>query len=190
MIEIDGKIISKEIFEKKFVCDLSSCKGACCVEGDSGAPLLKSEIKELKKIHKKVKSYMSEKGLEVVEKKGVYVVDQEGDLTTPLINDRECAYVVFENGISKCAIEKAYIDKKINFKKPISCHLYPIRVKNYESFQGINIHDWHVCKPACECGQKLKVPVFKFLKSAIIRKWGLEFYNQLNQAFDQFFLKK
>ena len=117
MIEIDGKIISKEIFEKKFACDLSSCKGACCVEGDSGAPLLKSEIKELKKIHKKVKSYMSEKGLEVVEKKGVYVVDQEGDLTTPLVNERECAYVVFENGISKCAIEKAYIDKKINFKK-------------------------------------------------------------------------
>lgn len=182
MIEIEGKIISKEIFEKKFVCDLSSCKGACCVEGDSGAPLLKSEIKELKKIHKKVKSYMSEKGLEVVEKKGVYVVDQEGDLTTPLVNDRECAYVVFENGISKCAIEKAYIDKKINFKKPISCHLYPIRITEYEKFDAINYESNKICSSACKLGDEMQIPVFKFLKEPLIRKYGQQFYNELNEV--------
>lgn len=182
MIEIDGKIISKEIFEKKFVCDLSSCKGACCVEGDSGAPLLKSEIKELKKIHKKVKSYMSEKGLEIVEKKGFYVIDQEGDLTTPLVNDRECAYVVFENGISKCAIEKAYIDKKINFKKPISCHLYPIRITEYEKFDAINYESNKICSSACNLGNEMQIPVFKFLKEPLIRKYGQQFYNELSEV--------
>ena len=158
MIEIDDKIISDDVLEKKFVCDLTKCNGACLVEGHAGAPLENDEV---------------------------------GEHVTTLVNNKECAFVVFDkNNIAKCAIEIAYQKNKINFIKPVSCHLYPIRVKNYESFQGVNIHDWHVCKPACKCGQKLKVPVFKFLKSAIIRKWGLEFYNQLNQAFEQFFSKK
>ena len=191
MIEIDDKIISDDVLEKKFVCDLTKCKGACCVEGDAGAPLENDEVKILKEIYPKVKSEMREEGILAIEEHGVFYKDEFGEPVTTLVNNKECAFVVFDkNNIAKCAIEIAYQKNKINFIKPVSCHLYPIRVKNYESFQGVNIHYWHVCKPACECGQKLKVPVFKFLKSAIIRKWGLEFYNQLNQAFEQFFSKK
>ena len=191
MIEIDDKIISDDVLEKKFVCDLTKCKGACCIEGDAGAPLEADEVKILEDIYPTVKSEMREEGILAVEKHGVFYKDEFGEPVTTLVNNKECAFVVFDkNNIAKCAIEIAHQKNKINFIKPVSCHLFPIRVKNYESFQGINIHDWHVCKPACECCQKLKVPVFKFLKSAIIRKWGLEFYNQLNQAFEQFFSKK
>ena len=125
MIEIDDKIISREIFQKKFICDLNSCKGACCVEGDSGAPLLKSEIKDLEKAYPLVQQYMTKEGKNVIDNTGVYVIDQEGDLTTPLIDNKQCAFVFEDNGVSKCSIEKAYTENKINFKKPISCHLYP-----------------------------------------------------------------
>ena len=138
MIEIGDKIISKEIIEKKFICDLNSCKGACCVEGDSGAPLLKSEIKELQRVYPIVKEYMSDKGIEVVDEKGVFVIDSDNDLTTPLVNNKQCAFVCEKNGISKCSIEQAYNENKIDFKKPISCHLYPIRVTEYEKFDAVN----------------------------------------------------
>ena len=123
MIEIGDKIISKEIFEKEFVCDLRSCKGACCVEGDSGAPLLKSEIKELQKAYPIVKNYMTDEGKNVIEQKGVFVIDSDNDITTPLVNNKQCAFVYEKNGVSKSSIEKAFSENKIEFKKHISCHL-------------------------------------------------------------------
>ena len=182
MIEIGDKIISKEIIEKKFICDLNSCKGACCVEGDSGAPLLKSEIKELQRVYPIVKEYMSDEGIEVVEEKGVFVIDSDNDITTPLVNNKQCAFVCEKNGISKCSIEQAYNENKIDFKKPISCHLYPIRVTEYEKFDAVNYESIDICSPACELGKQMQMPVYKFLKEPIIRKYGVDFYNELEEV--------
>ena len=182
MIKIDDKIISLDIFEKHFVCDLNSCKGACCVEGDSGAPLLNHEKSFIEKNEHYIKPYMSPEGLKEIEKSGVSVYDFEGELTTSLVNNRECIFVFNENNISKCAIEKAYDEKKINFKKPISCHLFPIRISEYKNFDAINYEQINICKPACVCGSKLKIPIYIFLKEALIRKYGLEWYKKLEKA--------
>ena len=182
MIQVQDKIISLDIFEKNFVCDLNACKGACCVEGDSGAPLLKEEEKTLDEIYEKVKPYMRKEGITEIENQGVAVYDLEGDLTTPLINNRECAFVVEENGINLCSIEKVFLKSKIDFKKPISCHLFPIRIKEYRDFDAVNYEDIKICKPACECGSKLEIPIYVFLKEPLIRKYGEAWYNELLEA--------
>ena len=191
MIEIDDKIISNELFEKKFVCDLQKCKGSCCVEGDSGAPLRSDEVNSIRKNINIIKEEMSPAGRSIIEDKDFYYVDEDGEEVTSLVNDKECVFVFRdENNIAKCSIESAYRKNKINFNKPISCHLYPIRVRQYESFMAVNIHNWHICKPACDCGSQLNVPVFKFLKEAITRSWDEEFYFQLEKVYQQFFQNK
>ena len=179
MIQVHDKLISLDIFEKHFVCDLSACKGACCVEGDSGAPLLKEEENILEEIYEKVKPYMRQEGITEIENQGIAVYDSDGDLTTPLVNNKECAFVDFEHGITKCTIEKAYLENKIGFKKPISCHLFPIRIKEYRDFDAINYEEIKICKPACECGSKLEVPLYAFLKEPLIRKYGEAWYKEL-----------
>ena len=190
MIEIEEKIISRDLFEKKFVCDLQSCKGACCIEGNSGAPLTSKELVEIKSNLSIIKTEMSSKGIDVIDEKGFYYNDEDGDNVTSLVDGKECVFVFYDqNNIAKCSIESAYKKNKVHFNKPISCHLYPIRVKKYESFQAINIHDWHICKPACSCGINFNIPVFKFLKEAIIRAWDEDFYNQLESVNQQFFTK-
>jgi len=182
MIQVDNKIISMDVFEKHFVCDLNACKGACCVEGDSGAPLLIEEEKILEDIYEKVKPYMREEGIAEVENQGVAVYDSDQELTTPLVNNKECAFVALENGISLCSIEKAYLDGKTDFKKPISCHLFPIRIKEYRDFDAVNYEEIKICEPACECGSKLEMPVYAFLKEPLIRKYGADWYNELLEA--------
>lgn len=191
MIAIDNTLISEDILEKKFVCDLNACKGACCVAGDSGAPLDKEELETLDGVLEKVKPYMTKKGLKAVEKNGCYVIDGDGDYTTTLVSEgAECAFVYFdENKIAKCAIEQAYLDKVISWQKPISCHLYPIRIKKTKTYDAVNYDKWSVCKPACECGEKLNVPVYKFLKTPLIRKYGKDWYKQLEKS-AELFLKK
>jgi hypothetical protein len=191
MVEIEDKIISDELFEKKFVCDLQKCKGGCCVEGDSGAPLRSKEIKEISKNLSIIKSEMSTKGLHAIKNNDFHYVDSEGDKVTKLVDGKECVFVVFDkNNIAKCSIEAAYRKNKINFNKPISCHLYPVRVKKYDSFTAVNVDSWHVCKPACQCGTDLNVPVFKFLKDAIVRFWGIDFYQHLDSVYNEFFNNK
>ena len=179
MIQVQDKIISLDIFEKHFVCDLNACKGACCVEGDSGAPLTKEEEKKLDDIYERVKPYMGEEGITEVENQGVAVYDADGDLTTTLVNGKECAFVVEENGINLCSIEKAFLEGETDFKKPISCHLFPIRIKEYRDFDAINYEELKICKPACECGSKLEIPVYAFLKEPLIRKYGEMWYKEL-----------
>ena len=179
MIQIEDKIISLDIFETYFFCDLSACKGSCCVEGDSGAPLLYEEKKILEEIYEKVKPYMSKEGKVEVEKNGVSTIDKDGDLTTTLVKNKECSFVIFENGIAKCSIEKAYNNGSIEFKKPISCHLFPIRIGEYPDFEAVNYEKIKICKPACDCGSKLKIPLFVFLKEPLIRKYGESWYEEL-----------
>ena len=183
MIQVDDKIISFDVFEKQFVCDLSACKGACCVEGDAGAPLTDKELDVLPNIYNEVKSYMRTEGIAEIEKQGFFVLDGDGDKTTPLVKNKECAFVVFdENNIAKCSIEQAYNDGKINFKKPISCHLFPIRIKEYRDFDAVNYEAISICKPACFCGESLRVPVYRFLKEPLIRLYGEEWYDKLTEA--------
>jgi hypothetical protein len=179
MIQIDDKIISQEIFDQQFVCDLNACKGACCVEGDSGAPLLKNEAQELEKFYPIIKKYLSSNGKKAIKKQGFSIIDADNDLTTPLVNNRECAYVYYNAGITKCAIEKAYLEDGISFKKPISCHLYPIRITEYKEFDALNYESNKICSPACKLGELLKVSVFRFLKEPLIRKYGKSFYTEL-----------
>ncbi len=180
MFQVGKTIITEDLFEKDFVCNLNACKGICCVEGDSGAPLLEEEKTILEAIYDKVLPYLTDAGKQAIEAQGKYVIDKQGELTTPLINDKECAYVTQdENGTYLCGIEKAYLDKKIDWQKPISCHLYPVRVKDFGEFQSVNYDRWDICADACTLGKQLQVPLFKFLKEPLIRKFGVDWYQEI-----------
>lgn len=182
LIEVKDKVVSSGIFEKKFVCDLNACKGACCVEGDAGAPLKPEEVGFLEEDLEAIKPYMRQEGIDAVEKQGVFYMDWDNEPVTTLVNGKECAFVYFDgNGITKCAVEQAYNEKKTKFKKPISCHLYPIRIQKYTSFEALNYAEWDICQTACVCGSELDVRVYKFLKEPIIRAFGQEFFDELEQ---------
>lgn len=183
MVEIDDTLVSDEVFDKHFLCDLAACKGACCVEGESGAPLEAHEIEILENILEDVKPYMRPEGIARIEETGVFTIDTDGEYVTPLVNNEECAFVTFDtSGIAKCAIEKAHRDGKIDFPKPISCHLYPIRVTKLKDFTALNYNYWPVCDPARVCGAKLDVKVYKFLKEPLIRKFGADYYKKMEIA--------
>ena len=186
MLAIENTLVSEDVIDKAFVCDLNKCKGACCVMGDMGAPLDEDELPVLRKIYNKVKPYMSHAGIKAVEKQGLYINEGGGEYTTPLIKGKECAYVYFHNDIAFCAIEKAYLEGKIDFKKPISCHLYPIRITKHKDYDALNYDRWEICAPACKLGQSLQVPVYVFLKESLTRKYGEEWYKQLTFAAEEF----
>jgi len=189
MLQIDKTLISFDIFEKKFVCDLGVCKGECCVEGDSGAPLDDEETKILEEIYPVVEKYMTKAGIKAVKKQGKWIVDSDGDKVTPLVNNKECAYIYKDNnGIVFCAIEKAFLEKEIDFQKPVSCHLYPIRITKYQDFDAVNYESNKLCIPARVNGERLGVPLYKFVKVPLIRKYGKEWYEQLEIAAEE--LKK
>ena len=179
MLAVDKVLVSEEVIEKRFVCDLNACKGQCCVDGDAGAPLDEDELAILDDIYEDVKPFMEPEGILAIEKKGKYEVDVDGDYVTPLVDGKHCAYVTFDQGIAKCAIEKAHAAGAVNWPKPISCHLYPIRIQKLPFNDALNYHNWHVCRPACKCGASLDVPVYKFLKGPLTRKYGEEWYNKL-----------
>lgn len=171
------------MFTKKFVCDLNACKGACCIEGDAGAPLDEEETKILDKIYPQVKPYLRPEGIKAIEMQGKWIKAKDGELETPLVNNAECAYVIFDkNGITKCGIEKAYEEGKVDYKKPVSCHLYPIRVGKTKAGEILNYDEWDICRDACKCGKSLDVKVYKFLKEPVIRKYGEEFYQMMEEA--------
>ncbi|MCF2486866.1 DUF3109 family protein [Dyadobacter sp. CY347] len=186
MILIDNTCISDDIEDQLFVCNLDKCKGACCVEGDSGAPLDEDELAILDDIYPHVEPYLTQAGKDVIAREGTYTKDWDGDYVTPVINGKECAYALYdERGILKCGIEQAYNDGNIAYKKPLSCHLYPIRVTKYEQYHALNYDRWEICSPACSLGEELGVPVYKFLKDPLIRAYGPKWYNQLTQEIDE-----
>ncbi|HOP05350.1 MAG TPA: DUF3109 family protein [Tenuifilaceae bacterium] len=182
MIQIDDKLISFDIFEKSFCCDLPKCLGTCCVHGQSGAPLESYEVELLKKELPRIEPYLKPSGLESIKKQGVAVNDLDGDLVTPLIDEEECAYSYEDNGVTFCAIEKGWMEGNVKFRKPISCHLYPIRAKKYSTFTALNYDQWSICQPARELGEQMGLPVYKFLKEPIIRAFGDSFYTELEAA--------
>lgn len=180
MILIEDTVISDEIKDNFFACDLEKCKGACCVEGDLGAPLEDEELTVLENIYDKVEPFLTEDGKDAIKAQGKYVLDEDNEYSTPTIGGKECAYAVYdERGILKCGIEQAYRAKKIDFPKPISCHLYPIRITKYDQYDAINYNRWYICSDACTLGEALKLPVYKFLKEPLIRKYGETWYSTL-----------
>jgi hypothetical protein len=190
MFQLGKTIISEEVIEKKFVCNLNACKGSCCVQGDAGAPLDEKETKILTDIYPKLKSYLRKEGILSIKEQGAFTTSKDGDYETPLINGGDCAYVIFdEKNIALCAIEEAYNQGDISFIKPISCHLYPVRVKDYSQFAAVNYHQWEICDDACILGKQMQVPVYKFVKQALIRKFGEKWYSQLEE-FAQKHLKR
>lgn len=179
MIEINDKLVSLDIFEKKFVCNLDACKGACCVHGDAGAPLEDKERGVLDEEYINFQGMLSGEGRKAIEKYGKWVTDEDGEWVTPLNNGKECAYTVFENGHAKCGIELAWKKGMTKFQKPVSCHLYPIRATKLGRHLALNYHEWNICQPARILGQKSGTPIFKFLKEPITRSFGEDFYNEL-----------
>ena len=183
MVEIGRTIISRDIFEKYFLCDLLKCKGACCIEGDSGAPLTDEEAETIERNYKYFQKYLTGKNQREIKKHGFSMIDSDGDLVTPLVNDRQCVYSFYgEKGILKCAIEKTFFEGKTNFRKPASCHLFPIRITEYKRFDAINYEELDICKPGRECGTSQKLPLYKFLKEPLIRKYGKEWYEEVEVA--------
>ena len=180
MIQVDDVLLSEDLFEKYFVCDLAACKGACCIEGDAGAPVEIEEIDKMEENLDAILPFLTDEGRASILKQGVFTVDVDGEYVTPLNNGKECSFTTYDkNGIAKCGIEDAYRAGKSNFKKPSSCHLYPIRVAKLKHYDALNYHRWQICQPACECGSKLQVKVFQFLKEPLINKYGEEWYQQL-----------
>ena len=213
MIAIQKTLVSEEIIEEHFTCDLEKCKGGCCVDGDAGAPLDNSELPVFDTLFESVKPYMTSDGIAAIKKSGMYVFDKDdNEFVTPLIlrsnkeieaqrnsrdvheraraGKKECAYTYFDNGIAKCAIEKAYFENKTSFRKPVSCHLYPIRITKTKEYDAVNYDRWTVCAPACSLGKKTKIPVFEFVKDALLRKYGEAWLTELRKAAEYIMSKK
>lgn len=183
MFELGKTVVSEEILENHFVCDLSACKGACCVDGNAGAPLEEEETHILNDITEDIKPFLREEGIKAIAEQGAFVKGNDGDWETPLVDKRECAYVVFEeNGIARCGIEKAHNAGVLGWKKPVSCHLYPVRIREYTKLTAVNYHKWQICDPACSLGEQLKIPIYKFVKEALIRKFGQNWYTELEET--------
>jgi hypothetical protein len=180
MMKVGEVLVSDDVKSVEFVCHLEKCKGACCVEGELGAPLEENELPIMHEIQAAVAPYLTEEGRKAIAEQGPYILDEDGDYSTPTIGGKECAYAHYDSkGILKCGIEEAYIDGKVSFRKPISCHLYPIRITKKKDFEAVNYHKWSICSDACSLGRSLGVPLYKFLKDPLIRKYGEPWYNEL-----------
>lgn len=187
MIQIDDAIVALDIIEENFLCDLSACMGECCVEGESGAPLEKEEVAVLEEILPLVWDDLSPEAQKVIQKTGVAYKDTDGEMVTSIVNGKDCVFTYYdEKGICKCAIEKAHKEGKTDFYKPISCHLYPIRLQKYRDFTAVNYHRWSVCKAAVVLGNKEGLKIYQFLKTPLIRKFGEAWYNELCIAVDEY----
>jgi hypothetical protein len=192
MIAIDNVLLSDEIIQEQFVCDLDKCKGGCCVDGDCGAPLTEEETKIIARIYPEIKSSLDPAYIPEIERQGTHTTDSEHGLVTPTVNGGICVYGYTDAaGIVKCGIEKAWKEGKTDFRKPISCHLYPIRIISHPGYEAVNYEPRkQMCKPACKLGRKLKVPVYKFLKESLIRKYGEDFYGALDTIANKYFEAK
>jgi len=181
MFQIGKTLVSEAIIDEEFVCNLSACKGACCVEGEAGAPLTTDEVQWLKEHQSLIEPFLPKAGIQALQKHGAFIQIETGEYETPLVDGKECAYTHFEpDGSAHCGIERAHKAGAVNLKKPISCHLYPVRVQEYSEFSAVNYHRWPICSDACALGTSLKVPVYHFVKEALIRKFGEDWYQELS----------
>ncbi len=179
MIVIDDKLVSDDLARLRFACDLGCCHGACCVEGDAGAPLETEEISLLEEHIREIIPFMTERGVQVIEEHGVFDYDAKGDFVTPLVHGKECAFAYFKGHTARCSIEKTFDEKHIPFRKPVSCHLYPVRITKYKMYEAVNYHRWYICEKALGRGKTEGIYLYQFLKEALIRKYGEPWYKEL-----------
>lgn len=179
MYQVGRAILSRELLEEHFLCDLNACKGACCVHGDAGAPLEEEEVSLLEALKDQIAPFLRPEGAKAIAEQGTSILDADQEPLTPLVEGKECAYVIFEQGKAKCAIEKAFEQGVVDFQKPISCHLYPIRITAYKNFDALNYHRWEICQAAVVCGKKQKLKVYEFLEKPLVRKYGEDWYRDL-----------
>jgi len=180
MFQIGKTLVSEALIDQDFVCNLNACKGACCVEGEAGAPLSEQEAQWLAENQSKIEPFLPQAGIEALNAQGAFIHLETGEYETPLVQGKECAYTHFEpDGSAHCGIERAYKAGSVEVQKPISCHLYPVRVQDYSEFSAVNYHRWPICSDACVLGTSLKVPVYQFVKEALIRKFGTDWYDEL-----------
>ena len=185
MIIIGNALLSDEIYLERFLCDVAVCKGACCIEGEAGAPLEEKETETLREIFPVIKPFMIDEGIETVIHEGFRVKDKQGEFVTPLVKGKQCAYVYWDDsGIARCAIEKAFEQGLTGFRKPVSCHLYPVRITRYPNYDALNYHRWPICNCARKRGNKEDVRIYRFVKEALIRKYGTDWYEELEAYID------
>jgi hypothetical protein len=183
MLQIGKAVLSLDIIEKEFCCDLEKCKGACCVAGDSGAPITVEEADLIEEMYPYFEEYLSQENIEEIKKQGFSVIDSDNDLVTPIVGNNECVFTFRdEAGITKCAVERAYFEKHTTFRKPVSCHLFPIRINEYKRFDAVNYQQLDICKPGRICGKSKEMPLWKYLEEPLIRKYGQEWYKELTYA--------
>lgn len=179
MIEIKDTVVTLDLFREQFCCDLGACKGACCIEGDAGAPVKLEEVAQLEEAAEIVWDELSPKAQEVIKTQGVVYTDQDGDIVTSIVDNKDCVFTCYDDkGCCYCAIDKAFREGRCKFQKPISCHLYPIRLSRMGSYTAVNYHRWDVCKAATLLGKKLNLPVYKFLKEPLIKAFGQEWWDE------------
>lgn len=180
MFQIKDTIVASDVIEESFICDLSVCKGECCVEGDSGAPLENEEVKIIEDLLPQVWDDLSPEAQNIIKQQGVAYKDDDGEMVTSIVNGKDCVFTYYdEQNVCKCAIEKAYREGRVDFYKPISCHLYPIRLQKYKSFTAVNYHRWRICKAAVLLGKKEGLKIYQFLKEPLVRRFGEDWYNEL-----------
>ena len=183
MILIDDTLLSTELFDRKFCCDLKACKGACCVEGESGAPLTPEELGEVERAFPVIRDRLKPDSLAVIEREGLHVVDADGDHVTPIVEGKECVYATFDaDGTAKCAFEQAHLEGKLAWRKPISCHLYPIRLTQLKDLVAVNYHRWPICVSAVKCGAGLDLSVLQFCRSSLERRFGEAWFQEASLA--------
>ena len=181
MLQIEDTLVSLDLIERYFHCDLQVCRGLCCIEGEAGAPLEKEEFEILREMLPAIWDDLLPKAQKVIEKQGVGYIDASGETVTSIVNGKDCVFTSYEpNGICRCAIEKAFNEKRINFRKPISCHLYPVRVTQYKNYRAVNYNRWKICRPAETLGEKAQIPIYRFLREPLIRKFGEKWYDTLD----------
>ncbi len=185
MFQIGSTVVSRDILEKRFVCNLFQCRGNCCVYGDAGAPIEAEEVEIIKTNFNKIHPYLQKNAIKSIENQGFAVKDDEGELVTPLVEGKECVYCYYEKGIARCAIEKAYMDGKISFRKPISCWLYPIRVSRLNDIHALVLHRWNICASGYSRGEKEGIPVYRYLKEPLVARFGREWYNELENVAEE-----
>lgn len=183
MLQIGDALVSLDLIEQFFCCNLDKCLGECCIEGDAGAPISKQEYEKIKEILPEIWNDLLPQAQEVIKKQGVGYIDEEGDLVTSIVDGKNCVFTCYgNNGMCYCAIEKAYREGRIDYYKPISCHLYPVRLIEYPQFTAVNYHRWKICKAAEVLGRKENIRLYQFLKEPLIRRFGKEWYDELCEA--------
>ncbi len=183
MLQIQDTLVSLDLAERFFCCNLDSCLGECCIEGDAGAPITEDEYNKLKEILPNVWDDLLPSAQERIKEAGVGYVDEEGDLVTQIVDGRNCVFTCYgEGGMCHCAIEKAFREGRVDWRKPISCYLYPLRLTRYPSFTAVNYHRWKICKCAEVLGRKEGIRLYRFLEGPLVERFGREWYDELCEA--------